>query len=137
MAMELDPGRLRRHRRAVPHERNAGQHDVTKVEGLVDRPDPEAGRVVLGLEARDEARFSRYVSTADIVDGDGRIRGARAAAAVAARERHVIDAGLRRSRRPREDAGIVTLIRERGPAGDRARREGDMIAVLRSSGDWE
>src|SRR5256712_14192910 len=43
----------------MEEEREAGQHDVTNIEGAVHRTDPETPGLLVALDLADDARFSR------------------------------------------------------------------------------
>src|SRR5258705_8117116 len=124
MATELDPRAIqRRDRLAMEPERDAGQNDILEVERVLDRPDQEAGVVTVRLELADEARVSRQLTaatttpTGHIHDRDVGARGARAAFAVVAEERHHVVSGLRGAGRPRERCRVVAVIGERRSLG--------------------
>src|SRR6266436_6480323 len=118
MATELDLRAIqRRDRLAMEPERDAGQNDILEVERVLDRPDQEAGVVTVRFQLADEARFSRQLSaataattTGHIHDRDVGARGARAAFAVIAEERHHVVSGLRGAGRPRERCRVVAVI---------------------------
>ena len=140
--LDLDSTVQRVDRLPMEEEREAGQHDVTNIEGAVHRTDPETRGLLVVLEFADDARFSRHITataatpsapapsaTAHVVDRDRGGRGAGAAVPVAAFEGHVIDPRLRRARSPREGSGVVSLIGEQSSRRHRGRRKGDVIAV--------
>src|SRR5262245_6313213 len=56
VAVKLDPSPVQScDRLSIESELDAGKDDVLEVEGVMERPDSETGRILVGLEPSDEA----------------------------------------------------------------------------------
>src|SRR5439155_595830 len=107
--LDLDSTVQRVDRLPMEEEREAGQHDVTNIEGAVHRTDPETRGLLVVLEFADDARFSRHIAATAAAPS---APSATATAHVGAREGRRVRPGLAGNGAPGKGPGVVPVIQE-------------------------